>query len=92
MTRHEEAPLCLPFGLVKMYQVPKEGIVSFFPRHPPVLFHARVCRLRTRERRLVDSVYHPYIPNWRNDELDHYIEALILAEEKGVSIYIDAVS
>ena len=24
-----------------------------------------------------------------NDELDHYIEALILAEEAGVSIYIE---
>ena len=30
-----------------------------------------------------------YIPNRHDDELDHYIEALILAEKKGVSIYIE---
>ena len=51
--------------------------------------HPRVLLANKRAEARGLKVYHPYIPNWRNDELNHYIEALTLAEEKGVSIYIE---
>ena len=51
--------------------------------------HPHVSLANERAEACGLKVYYPYIPNWHNDEPDHYIKALILAEEKGVSIYIE---